>query len=237
MVLTGTIVNAAAIVAGGLVGVLLKGFPEAMGKTIMQGIGLAVTLLGLTMGFKTDQFLILTFSLVLGGVIGEWVNLENLLVRLGDRLEKRFSSKGKGSLTTAFVTATLIYSVGSMAILGALDSGLRNDHQILFTKSLLDGTTSIILASTLGIGVIFSAVPVFLYQGLIAVLAQALLSVIDQDLLQKMIQEITATGGLLIVGIGLNLLEITQIRVANLLPSIFVAALLVILLNRFPIFG
>lgn len=237
MILTGTIVNTAAIIAGSLVGLFLKGIRDDMSKTVMQAISLAVILLGFTMGFKTNQFLLLIISLVVGGVIGEWLGIEKFLVGIGNRLEKRFSTNGGGRLATAFVTATLVYTIGSMAVLGALDSGLRDNHQILFTKAMLDGFSSIIFASTLGIGVIFSAVPVFLYQGLITLSSQWLVYFFDHQLLDAMITEVTATGGLLIVGIGLNLLEVTKIRVGNLLPSILVSAILVWMMNRFPFLG
>ncbi|CCQ96445.1 putative membrane protein, Na+ channel or pump [[Clostridium] ultunense Esp] len=233
MILMGTIVNTAAIIIGSLAGWLFRGVREDIGKTVMQGIGLAVILLGLSMGLETKQFLLLIVSLVLGGMIGEWLNIEEGLLRLGNWVERRFTSGGNGKVATAFVTATLVYTIGSMAILGSLESGLKNDHQILYTKAMLDGFSSIIFTSTLGIGVIFSAIPVFLYQGIITVAASWISQYIAPTLLQQMIQEITAVGGLLIVGIGINLLEIAKIRVANLLPAIFVAAFLVYFIHRF----
>ncbi len=229
----GTIVNTAAIIIGSLAGWLFRGVREDIGKTVMQGIGLAVILLGLSMGLETKQFLLLIVSLVLGGMIGEWLKIEEGLIRLGNWVERRFTSGGNGKVATAFVTATLVYTIGSMAILGSLESGLKNDHQILYTKAMLDGFSSIIFTSTLGIGVIFSAIPVFLYQGIITVAASWISQYIAPTLLQQMIQEITAVGGLLIVGIGINLLEIAKIRVANLLPAIFVAAFLVYFIHRF----
>ncbi|WP_028988428.1 DUF554 domain-containing protein [Thermicanus aegyptius] len=233
MILMGTIVNTAAIIIGSLAGWLFRGVREDIGKTVMQGIGLAVILLGLSMGLETKQFLLLIVSLVLGGMIGEWLKIEEGLIRLGNWVERRFTSGGNGKVATAFVTATLVYTIGSMAILGSLESGLKNDHQILYTKAMLDGFSSIIFTSTLGIGVIFSAIPVFLYQGIITVAASWISQYIAPTLLQQMIQEITAVGGLLIVGIGINLLEIAKIRVANLLPAIFVAAFLVYFIHRF----
>ncbi|MBE3554494.1 MAG: DUF554 domain-containing protein, partial [Thermicanus sp.] len=187
MILMGTIVNTAAIIIGSLAGWLFRGVREEIGKTVMQGIGLAVILLGLSMGFETKQFLLLIFSLVLGGMIGEWLNIEEGLLRLGNWVERRFTSVGNGKVATAFVTATLVYTIGSMAILGSLESGLKNDHQILYTKAMLDGFSSIIFTSTLGIGVIFSAIPVFLYQGIITLAATWISQFIEPSLLQQMI--------------------------------------------------
>lgn len=227
MVLTGTIVNAAAIIGGGLIGFKLKGIREEIGKTVLQGLGLAVSLLGITMGMKSDQFLIMIFSLVLGGILGELINIEGALNRAGKTIEARFAKNGEGKIAVAFVTATLVYCVGSMAILGSLESGLHNNHTILFTKAMLDGFSAIVFASTLGIGVIFSAIPVFIYQGAIALASTYISSVIPAEMLGQIINEITATGGILILAIGLNILEITKIRIANLLPAIFIAALLV----------
>lgn len=227
MVLTGTLVNAAAIVAGGLIGSNIKGIRDEMGKTVLQGLSLAVLLLGIMMGMKSNQFLIVISSLVLGGILGEWWSIEQKLNQLGQWIEKKTSAGGEGKIAVAFVTTTLVYCVGSMAILGSLDSGLRNDHQILYTKAMLDGFSAVIFASTLGIGVVYSAIPVLIYQGLIAISSTFISTYIEPVLLEKIIQEITATGGILIMAIGLNILEIVKIRVANLLPAILVAGFIV----------
>jgi uncharacterized membrane protein YqgA involved in biofilm formation len=227
MVLTGTLVNAAAIVAGGLIGSNIKGIRDEMGKTVLQGLSLAVLLLGIMMSMKSNQFLIVISSLVLGGILGEWWSIEQKLNQLGQWIEKKTSAGGEGKIAVAFVTTTLVYCVGSMAILGSLDSGLRNDHQILYTKAMLDGFSAVIFASTLGIGVVYSAIPVLIYQGLIAISSTFISTYIEPVLLEKIIQEITATGGILIMAIGLNILEIVKIRVANLLPAILVAGFIV----------
>jgi uncharacterized membrane protein YqgA involved in biofilm formation len=231
MVLTGTLVNAAAIVAGGIIGSNIKGIRDEMGKTVLQGLSLAVLLLGIMMGMKSNQFLIVISSLVLGGILGEWWSIEQKLNQLGQWIEKKTSGGGEGKIAVAFVTTTLVYCVGSMAILGSLDSGLRNDHQILYTKAMLDGFSAVIFASTLGIGVVYSAIPVLIYQGLIAISSTFISTYIEPALLDKIIQEITATGGILIMAIGLNILEIVKIRVANLLPAILVAGFIVPLLE------
>jgi uncharacterized membrane protein YqgA involved in biofilm formation len=229
MALWGTIINALAIIIGGLIGSLLPRISEGIRNTVMQGLGLAIAVLGMTMAFKSANFLIVIISLVLGGIIGEGLKIESRLQQLGDWLEKvvRGGEKpktNKGSIAEGFVTATLVYCIGAMAILGSIDSGLRHNHDILYTKSMLDGISAVVFASTLGIGVIFSAVPVFLYQGLIALSATLITLLVSASDLTTAIANVTAVGGVLIIGIGLNILDIKRIHVANLLPSIFVAA-------------
>ncbi|AYC28386.1 DUF554 domain-containing protein [Paenisporosarcina cavernae] len=236
MVLFGTIVNAILIIVGTIIGRLLQNIPEKMKETIMYAIGLAVTVIGLQMGFQSGQFLIVIISLVVGAVIGEWIDLDHQLNRLGHKLETLVNPTNKeGSLSIAqgFVSATLIFVIGSMAVIGSLDSGLRNDHNILIVKGLIDGFTSIILATTLGIGVMFSAIPVFLYQGAITLFATQISKVIPDDALALFIQEMTATGGIMIVAIGLNMIGLTKIRVANLLPGVLVVMLVVAIAYHF----
>ncbi|WP_199426100.1 DUF554 domain-containing protein [Thermaerobacillus caldiproteolyticus] len=227
MVLLGTVVNGICITFGSLLAKLFHRIPEQVKSTVMSGIGLAVTLLGIQMGLKGEQFLIVICSLVLGGVLGEIWRLDEKLNRLGDWLEKKVGAHQQGNIAKGFVTATLLFVIGAMAIVGALDSGLRGDHRVLYTKSIIDGFTSIILTTTLGVGVIFSAIPVMLYEGAIALLATQIERWVPKGLLESFISESTATGGILIIAIGLNILGITSIRVANLLPSILVTALLV----------
>ena len=236
MVLLGTLINALLIVVGTIIGRLLKNIPENMKQTVMYAIGLAVTVIGLQMGFESGQFLIVIISLVVGAVIGEWVDLDHQLNRFGHWLESKVGKNKKGeniSIAQGFVSATLIFVIGSMAVIGSLDSGLRNDHDLLIVKGLIDGFTSIILATTLGIGVLLSAVPVILYQGTIALFATQISRVIPQDALALYIQEMTATGGIMIVAIGLNMIGLTKIRVANLLPGILVVAVVVAIAYNF----
>ncbi|MED4081041.1 DUF554 domain-containing protein [Halalkalibacterium halodurans] len=227
MVLIGTVVNGAAIVIAALIGLLVKNIPERVKTTLMQAIGLAIVLLGVKMGLQTEQFLIVICSLVIGGVIGEILNLEKRLDHLGRWIERKVGGKKDGSIATAFVTTTLIYVVGAMAVLGALDSGLRGDHSVLLTKALLDGFLAILFTSTLGIGVLFSAIPVVLYQGSIALFASQIDQYVPTALMDSFITEMSATGGVMIVAIGLNLLNVVNIRVANLLPSLVIVAVLV----------
>ncbi|MEW9671672.1 DUF554 domain-containing protein [Ammoniphilus sp. 3BR4] len=232
MVLWGTIINAVAIICGALLGSVFSRISDGIRTTVMQGIGIAVGLLGLTMALKTENFLVLIFSIVLGGVLGELMRIDHWLNELGQWLERKIGGKAKGNIANGFVTATLVYCVGAMAILGAMDSGLRQNHDILYTKSLLDGFSAIIFTSTLGIGVMFSAIPVFLYQGVIAVASTFISLLLSKEMLDAIISEITAVGGILIIGIGINILEVKKVNVANLLPAIIIAALMVPFLTK-----
>lgn len=228
--MTGTLVNAGAIVAAGLLGtVLRRGIPDRVGDTVMQGVGLAVILIGLQMAFKTQNPLVVIGSIVVGGIIGELVNIEHWLNRLGQGLEARFKGGQGGNLASAFVTASLLYCVGAMAIVGAIEDGLTGQPDTLFAKSVLDGVTALILSTTMGIGVVFSAVPVLIYQGAITLGASWVAPVLSAGV----IAELTATGGLLILAIALNILGLTRIRVGNLLPAIFIAALAVVVIEKF----
>ncbi|MDA8097220.1 MAG: DUF554 domain-containing protein [Desulforudis sp.] len=226
----GTIVNTVAIVAGTLVGVAIrKGIPDRIGDTVMQGLGLAVILIGLQMAFQTQNPLIVIGSIVVGAIIGELIDIERWLNRFGTWLESRFGNGAEGGIARGFVTASLLYCVGAMAILGALEDGLTGQPNTLFAKSMLDGVTSVILSSTLGIGVLFSAVPVFVYQGAITLTASSVAPVLST----WVIAELTATGGLLILAIGINILGMARIRVGNLLPAIFIAVFATIIIERF----
>lgn len=213
----GTIVNAVAVVIGGVVGILIKGgLPEKMSATIMQGVGLCVALIGLASAMEgMSHIMPIIFFVVIGTLIGEGIDIEKRLENFGDRLEKKFA-KDSSSFSKGFVTASLLYCVGAMAIMGSLESGLTGNHETLFAKSVLDGIISVVLASTLGIGVVFSAVSVFVYQGSITLLAGALSSVLTETVIVQM----SATGGLLILGLGLSMILSTKIKVGNMLPAV-----------------
>jgi uncharacterized protein len=182
------------------------------------------------MGLKSENFLIVILSLVIGAVFGEVLNLEGKLNDLGQWLEKKVGSNGKGSISEGFVTATLIFVIGAMAIIGALDSGIRGDHSVLYTKSIIDGFTALILTTTLGIGVLFSAIPVVLYEGIIALFATQIDRFVPQVLMNQFITEMTSTGGVMIFAIGLNLTGLVKIKVANFLPGILVTGAIVTIL-------
>lgn len=222
----GTIVNVAAIISGGILGLVFRGkFPQRIKKIVMQGISLAVILIGIQMALVAEsstEILVVIFSLIIGGIVGELLGIEAKLDKTGEFLKKKFKNNDNEHFVQGFVQTSLIYCVGAMAIVGAIQDGLNNDPSILFTKSLLDGTTAIAFTATFGIGVIFSAFPVLFYQGGITILA----SWAQQFLQEPVINEMTATGGLLILAIGFNVLGISKIKIGNLLPSIFIAIII-----------
>lgn len=224
----GTIVNAAAVIFGSLVGVLLKkGIPERYKETILQGLGMVTIIIGLQMGLQAKNILVVIISLVLGGITGEFLKIEERLNHLGSWMEKKVGN-GEGEFARAFVTASLVYCVGAMAIVGSIQDGVSGNSSTLFVKSSIDGVASVVFASTMGIGVAFSAIPVFLYQGSISLLAQFL----QGFLTSPIIAEMTATGGVLIFGVGVKVLGLKDVKVGNLLPAIFYAALLAIIYQR-----
>ena len=212
------VVNGVAILIGALIGNKLRGgISDRFRSILMQAMALAVMLIGITGAIKTTDALIVVLSLAIGAGIGEGVNIEKRLENLGDGIKNRLKG-AEASFTEGFVSASLIFCVGAMAIVGSLDAGLRGEYSTILTKSLIDGITATVLASTLGIGVAFSGLAVFIYQGLITLLAGFL-----QPLLTELIiTEMSAVGGLLIFAIGLNMQGMTKIRVGNLLPAIFI---------------
>jgi len=230
MIGLGTIVNVVAIVLGGTAGTLLKtGLPKRYKEIIMQAIGLSVIILGISgtlqgtykviEGGKLDRLYIMTmiFSLVIGGLIGEFFNIEDKLDKLGMWFQKRLAGGG-GNFAEGFVTASLVYCIGAMGILGSLQDGLTGNTNTLFAKAILDGVSAIVFAASMGIGVAFAALPVLIYQGGITLLAES----IKFLLVDSVITQMSLVGSILILSIGFNILEIKKIKVGNLLPSIFV---------------
>jgi uncharacterized membrane protein YqgA involved in biofilm formation len=216
--LLGTLVNVAAIIAGSLVGLIFKGrISEKYNKTIIQAISLGVILIGLKSAFKCNDFILIIISLALGSLLGELCKIEHRLENAGAWLENKFSKKG-GSFATGFVTTSLLYCVGAMAIVGSLESGLTGNHSTLFAKSTLDGIGSVIFSSTMGIGVLFSSVSVLLYQGTITLAAVY----VKPFLVPEVISQMSSVGGLLIVAIGINMLGENKIKVGNMLPAVFI---------------
>lgn len=221
----GTLVNAIAIIVGAVVGIVLKkGLPGRMTDTLMKGVGLCTVFLGISGSLKGENSLILILSIVIGTIIGEGIDLEDKINRLGLWAERRFKKESNGEVSVAegFVTASLLVCVGAMAIVGALQSGLMGDHKMLFSKSILDFIMAVVLSSTLGIGVAFSAGLVFLYQGSITLLAQW----IAPFLTNTVIMEMTCVGSVVMIGLGLNIIGITKLRVMNYVPAIFVPIIL-----------
>ncbi|MBE5787632.1 MAG: DUF554 domain-containing protein [Clostridiales bacterium] len=223
----GTLINVAAVIVGSFIGLLMrKGIPQRMQDTLMQGMGLCVMLIGIQGALKTENVMLVILAIVIGGVIGVLLQIEKRLDRLGERLQKHFSRAGDDHFGKGFVTASLMYCVGAMAIVGSLDSGLRGDHSTLIAKSILDGVNSIILASAMGPGVMLSALAVLIYQGSIALLAQ----VVEPLLTARAVTEMSAVGGLLIVGIGLNMIRKEHIPVGDMLPAILTPLFLIYIL-------
>lgn len=224
--------NAVTIILGTLLGNSLKDrFSENIKNTVMHGLSLTVMLIGFSMAIKTENLLIVTLSMVIGGILGEVLKIEDGLNKFGAGLESKFS-RGDGNFTRAFVSASLIYCVGAMAVLGSIQSGLEGNHSILFVKSILDGVSAVVFSSSMGIGVAFAALPVFLYQGAITLAA----SYVKVFLTDAIITEMSATGGLLIFAIGINMLSLNvTIKVGNLLPAIFVAVVLAMLSVYLPL--
>ena len=224
--MTGALVNAAGILAGGALGLLLRGrAPKGKGdrkKGIVQAMGLAVIIVAIKMALQSRSSMVLIVSLALGATIGERLDLDGRLERFAARITEktgdRFGDVGKG-----FVAASLLFCVGAMGIVGALQDGLTGDASLLYTKAMLDGGAAILFASSMGIGVLFAAVPVLLYEGAITLGASSL----SPFFTDAMLAEMNGVGGVLVLAIGFDLLEMTDIRIANLLPAIIVAFALV----------
>ena len=219
--ITGALINAVAVLTGGMIGLLLKGgIPAKFTESITRTIGLCVCVIGIGKALEGDAML-LVVSLALGAFTGELLHIEEGLNSLGTWLQKKLNCSGENSsFAEGFVAATLLFCVGAMAVIGSIDSGLKNDRSLVYVKSILDGVSSIVMASSFGLGVLFSAVMVFLYQGTIESFAGSLQSVLTDGL----ITQISAAGSVMILGIGFNMALNAKIRVANLLPGLLFAA-------------
>ena len=226
----GTLANCVAMIIGALLGVFCKsGLPEKWQETMMSSIALCILIIGVQMALKTQNIIIVIFSLVLGAIVGEILDIEAAMNRLGQYLGNKLS-QGDGSAAAAiaagFVNASILFCSGAMAILGSIQDGLAADHTTLFAKATLDGLISLILSANLGIGVILSALSVGIYQGSITLLA----GVVGPLVTEPMLAEITASGGIMIMAIGCNMLKISSIRIGNLLPGMLFAAVITALL-------
>lgn len=220
IIMLGTIVNSGAIILGSTLGLVFrKGISENYKDILLSGASLSVILIGIKSALGSDDLIVVLFSIIVGALIGEWVGIEKRLERFGNFLEKNISAKSAdtSSISRGFVTASLVFCVGSMAIIGSLESGLTGNNQTLLAKAVLDCVLSIVFASAMGLGVIFSSVAVFFYQGTLTLAAASLKGL----LVPETIAQMSSIGGLLILALGLNMLEITKIRVGNLLPGIF----------------
>lgn len=227
MILYGTIINAITIIIGGLAGSIAKArIQERFASLIVAALGLYTVSLGVRFAIESQKMMVVVFSLVIGGFLGEWINIEKKLDQLGQYVQNR--AKGtSGNFSQGFVTSSLLFCVGSMAIMGSLQSGLAGKHDILMTKAVMDGIISIVFASSMGIGVAASSISVAIYQGCLTLLS----SVIAPYLGTAVVTEMTATGGVLLIGVGINILEIKKIKVGNLLPAIFLPILLMLFIK------
>ncbi len=221
----GTVVNAVAVILGSCIGLLLKkGIPTRFSDSIMKAVALCVLYIGIDGCLNGEKTLVTIISLALGALIGEILRLDDGLNSLGDKLESKIS-KGKAEENTiakGFVTSSLLFCVGAMAIVGSLESGINNNHEILFSKSLLDFISSVIFSASMGLGVMFSSVFVFIYQGAITLLAQF----IGPYLSEVVIAEMTCTGSILIIALALNMLGLTKLKVMNYIPAVFLPVIL-----------
>ena len=233
----GTLINVVAIAGGTGVGLLVgPKVPERMRTTILQTVGLVVVVIGVTQAAGSRNIVFPLVALVVGGIIGELLGLEERVDSLGERIRRRVERDSdpttdptqRSTFVEGFVAATLLYGVGPLAILGSIDDGLRHDPQLLIVKAALDGLVSIVFASTLGWGVGFAAIPILVYQGTLTLAAGAA----DRVLTTRMVIEMTAAGGVMVMGIGVRLLELKQIRVASLLPALLLAPIGVALFAR-----
>ena len=212
----GSIVNALSVIIGSIIGIYFGSFlSEKIRKAIFQIIGLFTLVLGIQMSLKTNQFLILLLSLITGTIIGESLSIEKGIESLSNKLKIKLES-GNKLFSEGLITAFLLYCIGSMTFVGSIEEGIHQDRTLMYTKSLMDGITSILLASSFGTGVLFSAIPLLIFQSALTLGA----FYFESYLYPKLITEISAVGGIIIIGIGLNILEITKIKVSNMLPAL-----------------
>jgi len=218
--MTGSLINAGAIIAGSILGIFLhRTLPVKYKTALFQGLGLVTLVIGALMAIKTENLMIQVFSIVLGTLIGEWIDFDEKV----SRIERLVSSDSKGKkFAEGFLTSTLLFCVGSMAILGAIEEGLGNKPTLLLTKSLMDGISSVALSSAFGIGVLFSSIPLLIYQGGLTLLA----SFFETRLSDHIINELTSTGGILLIGLAFSFLEIKKIKIINMVPALLIVIVL-----------
>ena len=229
MIGLGTLVNAVGVLVGGSIGLLLHAkLPERITQIVFQGIGLFTLFLGVSMALKTENMLILIFSIVIGGIIGELLHLERGINRWADRLKTRFQF-GHEKFTEGMITAFLLFCIGSMTVLGAIEEGLGGTPTLLFAKTMLDTFAAMAMAAALGVGVLFSIIPLLIFQGGLTLLA----ALFGDFMSQSMINELTAVGGLLLLGLGINILEIKAIKVTNMLPALIAVVVLSVVVGLF----
>lgn len=226
--MVGTLINTGAVICGSLIGMTIGSrLPERFTKIIFQGIGLFTIAIGVSMSLESDRLLLAVLSIVIGAVIGQLIDIDKYLKRFSDYLHRKASGKNKttadsGRFTEGFITATMLFCVGTMSIMGSIEDGLGQTPTILYTKSIMDGISSIILASSFGLAILFSSVPMFIYQGSITLFA----AFMARFMSEAMIADMTSVGGILLIGLGINILGIKNINVTNMLPALVVVVIL-----------
>jgi uncharacterized membrane protein YqgA involved in biofilm formation len=222
-----TFVNCATVIVGSLLGLLLhRKINDSFKHVVYVGAGMISLILGISMGLKTTQFVFMALALILGGILGEWWNVEGGILRFGEFLKKRFTKReSEKDFAGGFLTASVIFCVGAMTLVGAFKAGAEGDYQLIFTKSVMDGFMAIMLTAAMGIGVAFSAITILVYQGGITLLAGVLQPLVNELLLG----ELTAVGGVLVIMIGLNLLGLSKLKTANYIPALLITTGLVAL--------
>ena len=218
----GTLINASTVILGSIIGLILRSkIPKKITETAFHGVGLFTIILGIIMAIKTNNFLIMIISIVIGSIIGEIIKIDKWINNFGEWLKNKYKKNNK-NFSEGLITAFLLYCMGSMTILGAIEEGLGGVPNLLVAKSVLDGFSSIVLSATLGIGVLFSFIPLLIFQGGLTLLASSIQNVLTDII----INEITAVGGILLLGLGITLLDIKKIKVINMIPSIIIAGIL-----------
>ena len=228
------LVNCASVIAGSLVGLIFcKKINDNLSDIVCCGAGVVTMVIGFQMAFQYKSVVILALSLIMGGIIGTWLDIDGKILALGKFLENKFGKKeeqsGKQNFAYAFLNASVLFCVGAMAVLGSFNAGINKDYTLIFTKSILDGFMAIVFAAAMGIGTAFSAITVFVYQGLLTLCSTWIAPYVTEE----MLTELSAVGGAAIVMIGMNLLKLRTIKTANYLPAIILAVVFVIIKNTF----
>ena len=218
----GTLINVVAVILGSLIGLMInRKLPKKIISIIFQVMGLFTLVLGISMSLKTEHYLVVIGSLVLGSVVGEWIDLDKHMTQWSERFKRRIKMKND-KFTDGMITAFLLYCMGAMTILGAIEEGVEGSYDILLMKSLMDGVSSIALASGLGIGVMFSSIPLLVYQGGLTLFS----SMIGEHFTEVIINDLSATGGILLIGLGINILEIKHLKILNMIPALVIVVIL-----------
>jgi len=227
-----TIVNAAAVIVGSLVGILLHAKIRESFKSIVNiGAGIVSLVIGVKMSLESSKIVFLALSLIIGGILGDWWRIENGILSLGEALKRTFAKRESGKdFAYGFLTASVLFCVGAMALVGSFKAGTEGNYELIFTKSVMDGFMAVVLTAALGIGVAFSALSVLVYQGVLTLAAGWLKPLVSA----VMLRELTGVGGALVVMIGINLLGVAKLKTANFLPALLLIVLFVVLQGLFP---